>query len=400
MKRKHPEDPEGLDDGEEEDLEAENEGLLEGLEDSPFLPSFSDDEEAGLEYSLRPANFSEFVGQKRVVENLLIAIETAKEREEVLDHILFSGMPGLGKTTLANLVTGAMGVQCRSTSGPALEHGRDLLGLLTSLQKGDILFIDEIHRMSREAEEYLYSSMEDFHVDIVVDKGPDARTYRIPVQPFTLIGATTREGMLSAPFRSRFGIQEKLETYSDEELAEIIRRSSIKLGTEIDPAAGMELARRARGTPRYANRFLRRVRDVAQWRARRSFFNARPPGGKEAFRKAPPFPKSGRPNPARPGGDGLVRIGLAAVEEGLERLGVDANGLDRVDRRILEILLANRQMPVGVKTISVSVGEEERTIEEVYEPHLIRLGLILKTPRGRVATERAAEILGKSLFQN
>ncbi len=334
--------------------------------DPAFRPRQLDGDEGGFERSLRPSSFDEFVGQNRVRENLLIAIEAARERGDVIDHVLLSGMPGLGKTTLAHLIADAMKVRIHATSGPILEHGRDLIGLLTNLGRGEALFIDEIHRMSKEAEEYLYSAMEDFQVDIVVDRGPDARTYTLPVQPFTLIGATTREGLLSGPFRGRFGIQEKLEIYPPNDLAEIILRSAGILRIEVEPAAAVELAGRSRGTPRYANRFLRRVRDVAQHRRRL----------------------------AGNGSSGAcLGIDMADVDDALERLGVDENGLDRIDRRILELLVANAERPVGLKTLAVSIGEEERTIEDVYEPFLIQKGLILKTPRGRLATALAHDLM-------
>ena len=315
--------------------------------------------EAAAECQLRPGRLSEFVGQSRVVENLSLAIDAAKARGDVLDHCLLSGPPGLGKTTLSLLLATEMGVgPAHIASGPTLEKGADLVGLLTPLRRGDVLFIDEIHRMSAHAEEYLYSAMEDFVVDVMVDKGPDARSYRLPIEPFTLVGATTREGQLTAPLRSRFQIVERLEPYPVEDLDRIIQRSASILSATITPEASRRLACRSRGTPRFANRFLRRIRDDAQqlsdWKR----------------------------------GDPLV-IGMAAVERGLERLDVDANGLLRVDRELLQILLRHDEQPVGLKTLAVSVGEEERTIEDVYEPYLIQQGFILKTTRGRRATQRA-----------
>jgi Holliday junction DNA helicase RuvB len=348
----------------------------------PFRPD-SIDEEAGAEFSLRPKTFDDFVGQTRVTENLLIAIETALERGDTLDHVLLSGMPGLGKTTLAGLIARAMGVEMRSTSGPVIEHGKDLLGVLTSLKKGDVLFIDEIHRMTPDAEEYLYSAMEDFFVDIVVDRGADARTYTLQLQPFTLIGATTREGLLSAPFRSRFQIQEKLDAYADDELALIVTRSAVLLGTEIVSEAALELAHRSRGTPRFANRFLRRIRDVAQYRQSQIRRRQNP----EVETRVESQRTADEPAAAK------LLIDLPAVEDGLARLGVDATGLDRIDRRILSILVKNGECPTGIKTLSVSIGEETRTLEEVYEPYLIQRGLIVKTPRGRLATSRGAELV-------
>ncbi|MBN1441316.1 MAG: Holliday junction branch migration DNA helicase RuvB [Planctomycetes bacterium] len=333
------------------------------LENYPFCPAAEDGEEQGIEKSLRPRTLDEFIGQRRVAANLQLAIEAARAREEVLDHVLLSGMPGLGKTTLSYLIAAAFGVRPILVSGPNLERGKDVVGLLTQLHRGDILFIDEIHRMSAQAEEYLYSAMEDFRVDVMLDRGPDARSVCIHLEPFTMIGATTREGLLTGPLRDRFQIVEKLEFYSDEELDQIILRSAGLLGCAIDPEASIYLAQRCRGTPRYANRFLRRIRDVAQSRAGWS---------------------SGEP----------LRIDLEAVSEGLDRLGVDAQGLDRIDRKILEILITHGDQPVGLKTIAVSVGEEERTLEDVYEPHLIRKGLVLKTPRGRRATSQARKLYG------
>ncbi len=327
----------------------------------PFQPGEFDILEGQLEKSLRPQRFQEFLGQKRIIENLTIAIEAAKARGDVLEHVLFSGMPGLGKTTLAYLIAGAMGVDLQVTSGPAIERGKDLVGHLTDMRRGDVLFIDEIHRMSTEAEEYLYSAMEEFKVDIRLDKGPEARSYRFSVAPFTLVGATTREGLLAPPFRSRFGILEKLELYGSEELTQIVLRSASILQVEISPIAARMIADRSRGTPRFANRFLRRIRDVAQWKS---------------------------------GADRPVKVDVEIVEEGLKRLGVDENGLDPMDRQIIRVLLSSGSQPVGIKTIAISVGEEERTIEDVYEPYLIQRGLLVKTPRGRLLTARAAELFG------
>jgi Holliday junction DNA helicase RuvB len=331
-------------------------------EEYPFDPGLLGDDEAGIEKSLRPARLEEFIGQERIVENLQIAIGAARARKEVLDHVLFSGMPGLGKTTLSFLIANAMEVDIHCASGPALQKGKDVVGLLTGLKRGDVLFIDEIHRISSETEEYLYSAMEDFKVDVVIDSGPDARSFRLTIEAFTLVGATTREGFLSAPFRSRFGIVEKLEPYPPEDLLEIICRSAALLGCSMTRSAAETLARRCRGTPRYANRFLRRIRDVAQYRSGWDVHEDRP-----------------------------LRLTGEHVEEGLDRLGVDAHGLDRVDRKILDILLAQDE-PVGVKTLAVSVGEEERTIEDVHEPYLIQRGMLVKTPRGRRASSLAYEL--------
>lgn len=338
-------------------------------EPAPFAPGAAGFEEGENERSLRPHSFQEFVGQRRVVENLRIAIDAARARGDVLEHVLLSGMPGLGKTTLALLISEAMGVGIQVTSGPVIERGKDLLGHLTNLRQGDVFFIDEIHRMSREAEEYLYSAMEDFKVDISLDKGPDARSVRIPVAPFTLVGATTREGLLAAPFRGRFGILEKLEPYDAVDLESIVLRSAGLLGATITPDSSRAIAIRSRGTPRFANRLLRRVRDTAQLR-----------GAAEASRCQ---------------SAGATAIDLSAVEEALRRLGIDENGLDGMDRQILEILVQSGERPIGVKTVAFTVGEEERTIEDVYEPYLIQRGLVLKTPRGRLATAKAFDLLGR-----
>jgi Holliday junction DNA helicase RuvB len=328
----------------------------------PFEPSPFDDDEVSVEKSLRPSTMTEFIGQGRVVENLQIGIEAARGRGDVLDHVLFSGMPGLGKTTLSTLIANEMDVGFHATSGPAIDKGADIVGLLTHVKRGDILFIDEIHRMSKEAEEYLYSAMEDYKVDLIIASGPDAKSVRINVEPFTLVAATTREGLLSAPFRSRFGIVEKLEPYPPSELLEIILRSATILDCTLSHETGLFVAERCRGTPRYANRFLRRIRDLAQLRSGRSAGDLAP-----------------------------LRLTAEFVHEGLDRLGIDANGLDRVDRKILEVVLGNDD-PVGVKTIAVTVGEEERTIEDVHEPYLIQRGMLLKTPRGRRASPRAFQL--------
>jgi Holliday junction DNA helicase RuvB len=356
--RQGPRDPDSDDAGQEipDYDDGEDDGIVH-----PYQANEYDLDEAQAEKSLRPRSLVEFVGQTRVVENLSIAIEAAKARGDVLEHVLLSGMPGLGKTTLAFLIRTEMGVDIQVTSGPVIARGADLLGHLTGLKRGDVLFIDEIHRMSREAEEYLYSAMEDFKVDVRLDKGPEARSYRFDIQPFTLIGATTREGLLAAPFRSRFGILEKLSPYEPEDLTRIILRSASILQVDIDPKAARVLAERARGTPRFANRFLRRIRDVAQ---------------------------------CRDGADRPVRIDMPAVDDGLRRLAVDSNGLDATDRAILRVLVQSGDQPVGLKTIAISVGEEERTIEDVYEPYLIQRSYLLKTPRGRLATARACELLG------
>jgi holliday junction DNA helicase RuvB len=331
------------------------------VEEYPFEPQPLCDDEVGIEKSLRPGRLEEFIGQRRVVENLRISVEAARKRGEVLDHVLFSGLPGLGKTTLSYLIAQALEVDLHCASGPALQRGKDVVGLLTGIKRGDVLFIDEIHRISKETEEYMYSAMEDFKVDLLVDRGPDARSLRISVEPFTLVGATTREGLLSAPFRSRFGITEKLEIYPSEDILEILYRSAKILGCTIAEVAGKLLAERCRGTPRYANRFLRRIRDVAQYRTGWTPGTPEPLSLREEF-----------------------------VREGLERLGIDESGLDRVDRKIIDILL-NQGEPVGVKTIAMSVGEEERTIEDVHEPYLIQRGFLMKTPRGRRATPLAHE---------
>ncbi len=310
-----------------------------------------------LDRTLRPKTLDEFVGQREVVENLRLAIRAARGRGESLDHLLLSGLPGLGKTTLAHLVAGEMSAGLKETTAPALQRAADLAGLLTNLEPGDVLFIDEIHRLPAVVEEYLYSAMEQFVIDVVIDQGPGARSLRIDLPRFTLVGATTREGLLTAPFRSRFGLVERLDLYPADELARILARSARLLDVHLEPDAAVRLASMSRGTPRIANRFLKRVRDLAQVTAGN-------------------------------------RITRDVADEGLRRLGVDDHGLLKMDRLILEALVHADGGPVGLKTIGAAVGEDERTIEDVYEPHLLRHGLLLKTPQGRRATRRAYEVLG------
>ena len=325
-----------------------------------ILTGVSRAEDLALDQTLRPKRFEDFIGQERIKENLHIYIEAARRRKEPLDHILFSGPPGLGKTTLATILAHEMGTEMMPTSGPVIEKAGDLAGLLTKLQDGNLLFIDEIHRISPVVEEYLYSAMEDFRIDIMLDQGPSARSMQIPLKPFTLVGSTTREGLLSAPFRSRFGVLERLDFYPWEDLFRIAKNSAKALNMKIEDAGAEVIAKRSRGTPRLVNRFLRRLRDIAEVHAQ-----------------------------------GVVTEKVA--HEGLDRLGVDERGLGDMDRRILQTILRLRGQPVGLKTIAVTVGEEETTIEEVYEPYLIQLGYIEKTPRGRVPTEAAMREYGKDL---
>lgn len=309
--------------------------------------------------SLRPTSFEGFVGQGRVVNNLQTWIQAAQATARPLDHTLLTGPPGLGKTTLATLVSRVMGADLVMTSGPVLERLADLAGMLTKLRRGDVLFIDEVHRLRTHVEEYLYSAMEDYRIDVSLDEGPYARTVSIPLQRFTLIGATTRAGLLSKPFRDRFGIQERLVAYDEDELAEIVRRSAKVLEVAISPEAERLIAGRSRGTPRVANRFLARLRDVA-------------------------LAQGGRAQAV----DGEV------AARGLEMLGVDAHGLDDMDRRILEVLAQSPGTPVGLKTLAVATSEEDSTIEDVYEPYLIVRGYVRKTARGRVLGPRGFELLG------
>ncbi len=313
---------------------------------------------ASFDNRLRPTRFDDFLGQQKVRDRLMLAVEAALGRGEQLDHVLLSGPPGLGKTTLAYILGEAMGVHVKATSGPVIDKPADLAGLLTSLEPGDIVFIDEIHRMQRTVEEYLYSAMEDFVIDIMIDQGPNARSVRLELPRFTLVGATTRSGLISAPLRSRFGLQNRLDYYSHEELAKIVVRSAGKLGVEIEEAGALEVAARSRGTPRIANNLLRRVRDYAQVRANN------------------------------------VVTGEVA-DKALALLEIDPQGLDEMDLRILETIVVKfNGGPVGVGTVAVAVGEEPDTVEEVYEPYLIQEGYIDRTPKGRIALPKAYERLG------
>ena len=307
---------------------------------------------------LRPVEFSEFVGQQKIRDRLMLAVQAAKERGETLDHVLFSGPPGLGKTTLSYILGEAMGVRVKTTSGPVLTKPADLAGLLTSLEAGDIVFIDEIHRMAKTVEEYLYSAMEDFAIDIMIDQGPNARSVRLELPRFTLVGATTRIGLIAAPLRARFGLVNRLDYYEPAKLAEIVERSAAKLGVEIEPDGALEIACRARGTPRIANNLLRRVRDYAQVKANN-------------------------------------RITGEVAKDSLELLEIDPHGLDEMDVKILETICVKfGGGPVGLSTIAVSVGEEPDTVEEAYEPFLIMEGYLDRTPKGRVATDLAFSRLG------
>ncbi len=313
---------------------------------------------ASFDNRLRPTRFDDFLGQQKVRDRLMLAVEAALGRGEQLDHVLLSGPPGLGKTTLAYILGEAMGVHVKATSGPVIDKPADLAGLLTSLEPGDIVFIDEIHRMQRTVEEYLYSAMEDFVIDIMIDQGPNARSVRLELPRFTLVGATTRSGLISAPLRSRFGLQNRLDYYSHEDLAKIVMRSAGKLGVEIDTAGATEVAARSRGTPRIANNLLRRVRDYAQVRA-----------------------------------NNVVTGEIA--DKALALLEIDPQGLDEMDLRILETIVVKfGGGPVGLGTIAVAVGEEADTVEEVYEPYLIQEGYIDRTPKGRIALPKAFERLG------
>ena len=325
---------------------------------SPF------EEDINVEKSLRPVKFDEFIGQKELVENLKLYIDAANGREEALDHVLLFGPPGLGKTTLANIISKELNVSIKQASGPVIDRAGDLAGMLTNIQYRDVFFIDEIHRLNSVVEEYLYSAMEDFKIDIMIDKGPSARSVQLDLDPFTLVGATTRLGNLTSPLRDRFGIVLRVDYYDAKDLFHIICRSAEILEVDIDEKGAMELAKRSRGTPRVANRILRRARDYAQVKA----------GGKITFKVA---------------------------NKALNKLGVDKFGLDIMDRNILEVLIDKFSGgPVGIKSLGVAVGEDPATIEDVYEPYLIKQGFMQRTSRGRIAQESAYKLLEKPINKN
>ncbi len=327
-------------------------------EDERFVTGDFISEDAEIENGLRPRCLEEYIGQKKAKENLEIYIKAAKERREALDHVLLYGPPGLGKTTLAGIIANEMGVNIRITSGPAIEKAGDLAAILTNLSEHDILFIDEIHRMSRSVEEILYPAMEDFALDIIIGKGPAAKSIRIDLPKFTLIGATTRAGLLTAPLRDRFGVISRLELYETDELKEIVTRSAGILGVDIDEDGAVEIASRSRGTPRIANRFLKRVRDFAQVV-----------------------------------GNGNIDYEMA--DKALKKMEVDELGLDMIDSKLLTAMIENfGGGPVGLDTIAATIGEEPNTIEDVYEPYLLQLGFISRTPRGRIATKSAYDHFG------
>ena len=332
----------------------------QNLPHNPVLAQKETEEDQVLSISLRPAKLSEFVGQKELIENLKVSLTAAKQRKEPLEHVLFSGPQGLGKTSLAHIIAHEMDARITATSGPAIERAGDLIGILTNLEKGDILFIDEIHRMSKVVEEFLYPALENFQIDFIIDKGPYAKTIKFNLKPFTLAGATTRSGLLSSPLRARFGIFHHLDFYSSEDLAEIIKHSAGILQVEIDDSACLEIAGRARGTPRIANRLLRRVRDYAQVKAK-------------------------------------GKITSEISDLALKELRIDKMGLDDIDRRVLNAIIQHyKGGPVGIESLAATLNEESDTIIDVIEPYLLKAGLLKRTNRGREATDLAYDHLGRS----
>lgn len=328
------------------------------MKDESLVNAMPVDDDAQYDAGLRPRTLDEYIGQDRVRENLHVSIAATRQRSEALDHVLLYGPPGLGKTTLAYVIGNELGVPVRSTSGPVLEKPGDLAAILSNLQAREVLFIDEIHRMSPVIEEILYPAMEDFELDILIGQGPSARSVKVPVQPFTLIGATTRAGLLTSPLRARFGIVHRLDFYQDVDLTEIVTRSARILGVQTSAEAAAEIARRSRGTPRIANRLLRRIRDYAQVRA-----------------------------------DGTITADVC--DEALKLLEVDAHGFDEADRRLLRTIIEKfGGGPVGLNSLAAAIGEEKDAIEDIYEPYLIQIGFLDRTPRGRVATARAYEYFG------
>ena len=331
------------------------------MEEERFITSTKNLTESDVENTLRPTSMTDYVGQEKIKKNLSIYIQAAKNRGDALDHVLLYGPPGLGKTTLSHIIANELGTNIKITSGPAIEKVADLASILSNMQRNEVLFIDEIHRLSRSVEEVLYPAMEDFALDIILGKGPGARTMRINVEPFTLIGATTKAGMLTGPLRDRFGVVCRLELYSTEDLAKIIKRSASILGAPIDEDASMELAKRSRGTPRIANRLLKRIRDFAEV-------------------------------------SGSGRITNEICKQSLEILEVDNLGLDFTDRVLLETIIDKfHGGPVGLNTLSAATGEDANTIEDVYEPYLIQLGFVARTPRGRIVLPNAYKHLGKKI---
>ncbi|MCI6542815.1 MAG: Holliday junction branch migration DNA helicase RuvB [Firmicutes bacterium] len=329
------------------------------MENNRFITSTKNITDVEIENKLRPTSMNEYVGQEKLKANLSVYIKAAKERKEALDHVLLYGPPGLGKTTISHIIANELGSQIKITSGPAIEHAADLAAILTNLSTNDVLFIDEIHRLNKSVEEILYPAMEDFALDFIVGKGPSARNMRLKIKPFTLIGATTKAGMIAGPLRDRFGVIARLELYSDKDLSVIVSRSAKILGIDIDDEATLEIAKRSRGTPRIANRLLKRVRDFAQVI-----------------------------------GEGKITFELADKALGL--MEVDKLGLDMVDRRILETMIDKfGGGPVGLETLAAATGEEASTIEDVYEPYLIQLGYISRTPRGRIVLKPAYDHLGR-----